>query len=262
MKSFLALVSLSKLSISEPIILLEPFRPLCSQDSVSPMIMSTQDTSYGSYQIQFSIPSEAEYATRTIGLISDNRNQDPYYLQLNFNRGRQENIWTYVDDKKQYESVKGSASDQYIILNMRSEKGMSNLKIPHNYNLVSDFTGQFTLGIAWDAERVLIKRLGAAVDETIFDSKVQDELYQSTMTEVDFSLYDERSIEYPSPFKVTIEALPPLMKFIFTVYQNRKGEGEDMREQQLRIASYKYTPLPSVEEQQAIDDPFDNLQGW
>ena len=157
--------------------------------------------------------------------------------------------------------MKGAASDKYIILNMRSEKGMSNLKIPHDYNLVSDFTGQYKLGIAWDAERVLIKRLGGELDETIFDSEVQDELYQSTMTEVDFSLYDERSIEYPSPFKVTIQALPPMMKMIFTVYQNRKGE-EGMREQQLRISSYKYIPLASVEDMQEIDDSFDNLNGW
>lgn len=77
-----------------------------------------------------------------------------------------------MDEEKKYESVKGSASDDYIILNMRSEMGMSNLKIPHNYNLVSDFTGEYSLGIAWEPERVQIKRLGGEVIETIFDSEV------------------------------------------------------------------------------------------
>jgi hypothetical protein len=70
----------------------------------------------------------------------------------------------------------------------------------------------------------MIKRKGTDSEEIIFDSNKHDLMYQSTMTDVDFSLYDARSLEYPAPFKVTISALPSLMKFLFTVFQNRKGE--------------------------------------
>jgi hypothetical protein len=256
-----SLLSLRFVVGADPIVLLEPFRPLCSQDSISPMLMSAKDTSYGSYIVQFSIPIESEYATRTIGLFSDNRNQDPYYLQLNFNRGRQDKVWAYNDETKQFEQIKGTPAEKYIILNMRSEKGMSNLKIAHEYNLASDFTGQYSLGILWQKEKVTIKRIGTEPEEIIFDSDKQDLLYQSTMTEVDFNLYDSRAIEYPAPFKVTISALPSLMKFLFIVFQNRKGE-TGMANSELRIASYEYIPQEGLAEQTNIKDPFDNIKGW
>lgn len=77
------------------------------------------------------------------------------------------------------------------------------------------------------------------------------------MTEVDFEMYDKRSLEYPAPFKVTIAALPSMMKFLFTVYQNRKGE-ETVPEFQMHLYNYEYTAAEGLEGTTDIADPFDN----